>query len=125
MSIRTARNQQCRLLLAAALQDFDILLQGSRGHHVALLQQGNATASQIKTIIARMCDQSEMLELITRHAVGMNEVAYIDQISLKQLVKWLGRVSPELKRRNRPLLEPCEGMGNEPLRAQLLIDLAE
>jgi hypothetical protein len=122
---RRKRPSDRGLLLAAALQNLEILLEGSRGYHVALLQQGDATAGEIETIIAGMRDQSEVLELIARHTVGMNEVADIDQISLKQLVEWLGRVSSELKRRDRPLLEPCKGMGNEPLRPQLLIDLAE
>ena len=66
-----------------------------------------------------------MFELITRHGIGMNEVADIDQISLEQLIERLGRISSELQGRNRPLLQRGERVGNKPLRPQLLIDLTE
>ena len=72
-----------------------------------------------------MADQTEVLELITRHAIGMNEVADIDHIGLEQLIERLGRISSELQGRNRPLLERGECMGNESLLPQLLIDLPE
>jgi hypothetical protein len=42
-------------------QDLDILLEGSRGHVLALLQQPDATGSQIETLIARMHYQTELL----------------------------------------------------------------
>lgn len=69
--------------------------------------------------------QAELLQLITGHAVGMNKVADIDQVSFKQLIESLGRVSAELQGRDRPLLERGECVGNEALRSQLLIDLTE
>ena len=101
------------------------MLEGPRGYRLALLQQGDATAGQVETVVTRMRDQAEVLELIARHVVGMNKVADINQISLEQLIERLGRVCSELQRRNRPLLERCESMGNESLSPQLLIDLAE
>jgi hypothetical protein len=52
-----------RLRSAAAPQDLDILLEGSRGYRFALFQQKNATTGEIETIVAGMRDQSEVLEL--------------------------------------------------------------
>jgi hypothetical protein len=56
---------------------------------------------------------------------GVHEIADIDDVGLEQLVERLRRVAAELKRRNRPLLERGEGVGNKSLRAQLLVDLPE
>src|SRR6516165_3520197 len=81
--------------LTTAVQDFDILLEGSRRYRFALLQQRDATTGEIKAIVTRMADQAEVLELITRHRIGMNEVADVDQISLEELIERLGRVTPE------------------------------
>ena len=111
--------------LTTAVQDFDILLEGSRGYRFALLQQRDATTREIKAIVTRMADQAEVLELITRHRIGMNEVADVDQISLEELIERLGRVTSELQRRNRPLLKRGKRMGNKPLNPQLLIDLTK
>ena len=41
--------------------------------------------------------QAEVFQLIIGHAVGMNKVADIDQVSFKQLIESLGRVSAELQ----------------------------
>ena len=79
----------------------------------ALLQQRNTTTGEIKTVVTRVGDQAELLELVARHAIGMNEVTHINQVGLEQLVERLGRVSSELQRRNRPPLERRKGMGNE------------
>ena len=46
-----------------------------------------------------MYDQAEVLELIAGDAVGMNDVADIDQIGLEQLIERPGRVSSELQQR--------------------------
>ena len=89
--------------LATAVQDFDILLEGSCRYRFALLQQRDATTREIKAIVTRMADQAEVLELITRHRIGMNEVADVDQISLEELIERLGRVASEWQRRNRPI----------------------
>jgi hypothetical protein len=99
--------------------------RAARGEDLALLQHRDATAGEIETAVARMRNQAELLELLARHALGMNEVAHIDQVRLEQLVERPRRVSSELERSNRPLLEGREGVGNEPLRPQLLIDLAK
>jgi hypothetical protein len=45
----------------ATMQDVEILLERSRGYRAALCQQGDAAASQIETIVARMRYQAEVL----------------------------------------------------------------
>ena len=44
-----------------------------------------------------MRDQAQVLELIIGHAVGMNEVADIDQVGLEQLIERPGSVAAELQ----------------------------
>jgi len=75
------------------------LLKGARGELLALLHQGDATADETETAVAGIYDQAEVLELIAGGAVGMNDVADIDRIGLKQLIERPGRVSSELQRR--------------------------
>lgn len=82
-----------------APQYLDILLKGARGKLLALLHQGDATAGEIETAVAGIYDQAEVLELIAGDAVGMNDVADIDQIGLEQLIERPGRVSSELQQR--------------------------
>ncbi len=82
-----------------APQHLDILLKGARGKLLALLHQGDATVGEIETAVAGMYDQAEVLEPIAGDAVGMNDVADIDQIGLEQLIERPGRVSSELQRR--------------------------
>src|SRR5712691_239021 len=101
---------------ARTLQDVDIALEGSRGDRFSLLQHGNAPAREIEAVVTGMRDQAEVLQPIVGDAVGVNKVADIDQISLKQLIERPGRVASELQGRDRPLLECREGMGNESLR---------
>jgi hypothetical protein len=74
---------------AASTQDLDILLECPRAYRLALVQQRDATTGKIKTIVTRVGDQTELLELIVRHAVGVNEVTHINHISLEQLVERL------------------------------------
>jgi hypothetical protein len=46
-----------------------------------------------------MADQAEVLELITRRHIGMNEVrARRDQISREEMIERLDRVASELQR---------------------------
>jgi len=63
------------------------LLERSGGYRFALLQQRDAPTREIKTVVTRMADQAEVLELISRHRIGMNEVANVDQISLEELIE--------------------------------------
>jgi hypothetical protein len=55
----------------------------------------------------------------------VHEVADINRVGLEQLIERPHRVGAELQWRDRLFLERGEGVGNEALRAQLLIDLPE
>src|SRR5262245_3405664 len=70
---RVPQRRESGAALTTAVQDFDILLEGSCRYRFALLQQRDATTREIKAIVTRMADQAEVLELITRHRIGMNE----------------------------------------------------
>ena len=56
-------------------------------------------SARSKPAVAGMYYQAEVLEPIAGDAVGMNDVADIDQIGLEQLIERPGRVSSELQRR--------------------------
>src|SRR5262245_5589826 len=84
MAAAGSESTEARSRSAAAPQQIDILLKGAGGKRVALLQQGDAAAGEIEAAVARMRNQPEGLELFARHALGMNEVAHIDQIGLEQ-----------------------------------------
>ena len=78
-----------------APQHLDILLKAPAGSPLRC----SIRATQSKPAVAGMYDQAEVLELIAGDAVGMNDVADIDQIGLEQLIERPGRVSSELQRR--------------------------
>ena len=78
-----------------APQHLDILLKAPAGSSLRC----SIRATQSKPAVAGIYDQAEVLELIAGDAVGMNDVADIDQIGLEQLIERPGRVSSELQRR--------------------------
>src|ERR1700676_518461 len=72
----------------------------------------NAVHREIKRPVAMMRNQCEMLELLTSHCVGFEEIAHIDHVSFDDLIERRGRIRPQ-HRRNHLLVDRSKHVRNK------------